>query len=135
MKTLQQYFAKAQSDNIANVNFTLTVTGKADGYVQFYIRPIDRDGQTEDFYLVGNQLIPAPVGGVVVDFETAVKADLAQFGKRREPDECSKCGARLDPEGEHSMCIDGGVSPNTPDGPGEPWAEFVYMCPECGHQF
>lgn len=50
----------------------------------FYIRPADRDGETRDYFVIGNLTIDASVNGIISDFATALKADCSECGYQWE---------------------------------------------------
>jgi hypothetical protein len=105
--------------------------------VSFYIRPADRDGETCDYFVIGNLTINASVNDVIADFATALKADCAKFGPMPDSS-CPKCmtvqhGTYL--EYPWFAAFDGGREPNTVNGPGEYWASGIQTCFECGHQW
>lgn len=134
-RTFARYLYEFYKRNI--IEFRLAVR-EVDGVTSFYIHPLSRDGETVDFYAVGNLLIPAAVDGVVSDFASALKADCDQFVAAPRLSRCPKCQGDLLGfifDERWYVAIDGGISPNTPDGPGEAWVLGIQTCPDCGHQW
>ena len=76
MKTLEQYLRDAAGDN--TIDFRIRATGYTSAPTSFYIHPMGKDGDTLDFTVIGNALVPNGAGGF--DFGAAISA-LKQ-GKR-----------------------------------------------------
>lgn len=55
-ETLEDYFRRELSEG--KIDFRLRVTLDSDNRPQFYLHPLDRDGQTVDFCVEGNDLKP-----------------------------------------------------------------------------
>lgn len=133
--TFARYLYEGHKRNVTD--FRLAVR-EVDGVMQFYIHPLGRDGETVDFFAVGNHLIPASVKGVIGDFLTAIQADCEGFKNPQALAYCPKCQAdlfRILLERPWYVAVNGGREPNTPNGPGEAWTTGVQTCPECGHQW
>ncbi len=133
--TLGRHLYECHKRNI--VDFRLAITER-DGVMYFYMHPLGRDGETLDFYVVGNLLIPAAVDGVVSDLFAAMKADCDQFMATPGLSRCPKCQGDLLGfmfDARWYVAIDGGMGVDTPDGPGEAWVLGIQTCPECGHQW
>lgn len=114
-------------------------------------------GEVVFYYLVGNRLVPACLGhrlrlgpsvtkpprsvaeGLDQHLATLPDALRADWGDAFQPTarQCPKCAADLPEEYETPgfLALRGGVTPSTPDGPGEHWTEGIYTCFACGHQW
>lgn len=60
MKTFEQYLADARANDI--IDFRLRTVENGDGGLDFYIHPADKDGDTGDFEVLNNAVIPLSVG-------------------------------------------------------------------------
>jgi hypothetical protein len=135
MVTLGQYLYEHHKRQA--IDFRLRVS-EQDGVMRFYIHPHDRSGETVDFYVVGNLLIPAAVNGVIGGFRIAIEADCESFKNAPSFCTCPKCQADLQWDWVDSpryVAIDGGMGISTPDGPGEAWVRGIQTCAVCGHQW
>lgn len=134
-KTLGRYLYEYGKRGI--IDFCLRAREEQGGVTSFYIRPADRDGETTDYFVIGNLTIQAAVDGIISDFSTALKADCQTFDAMPDAS-CPKCstvqtGAYM--ERPWFVPLDGGKEPNSPSGPGEYWVEGIQTCFECGHQW
>lgn len=93
-------------------------------------------GEVAFYYLLGNLLVPALSGRDLLTLPDALRAD---WGEPFVPDgrQCPKCAAPLREEAEPPgfFALRGGMTANTPDGPGERWQEGFFTCLVCGHQW
>lgn len=94
-------------------------------------------GQVYFYYVVGNHLVPAQVEKNLLPLLDALRV---QWSEPFMPDgrQCPKCAAELPEErGEPPgfFPLRGGMTANTPDGPGERWVEGIFTCLVCGHQW
>lgn len=137
MDTLATYLRGARTADA--VDHVVRLFEVVDGCPLIYIRPVGVNGQTLDFYVVGNRLIPAAIDGKgVVSLAEALRADCAPFAERPRFGWCLKCQAAIHEdllEAPFYVAVAGGRSPNTADGPGEAWARGIQTCPNCGHQW
>ena len=135
MATLGRYLYECGKRGI--IDFCLRAREEPGGVTSFYIRPANQDGETLDYFVIGNLTIQSAVNGVISDFQTALKADCQSFDIMPNAS-CPKCstvqiGTYL--ETPWFVRLLGGREPNTPNGPGESWAAGIQTCFECGHQW
>ena len=133
--TLGHYLKRCYEQGI--IDFCLRAREDAPGVTSFYIRPANQDGETIDYFVIGNLTIQAAVDGIISDFSTALKADCQTFGVMPDAS-CPKCntvqsGTYL--EQPWFVPLLGGKEPNSPNGPGEYWVEGIQTCFECGYQW
>jgi hypothetical protein len=76
MKKLEQYFR--ESDNNGAIDHALRANGYPDDGVKFYIHPLDINGDTLDYLVVGDTLIPRE--GKDMNFGQAIAA--MKIGKK-----------------------------------------------------
>ncbi|MCG5241386.1 DUF2829 domain-containing protein [Azospirillum doebereinerae] len=76
MKTFEQYLRDASGADV--IDFRLRATSIAGQPTTFYVHPLGKDGETLDFTVIGNALVPNSAAGL--DFGAAIQALKA--GKR-----------------------------------------------------
>lgn len=105
--------------------------------VSFYLHPIGKDGDTADYYVVGNLTFPAQgADGVKRTMAHALIAANDGFKDPMPDFSCPKCSSVYDIfERPWFMPIAGGMQPHTDSGPAESWVIGVTTCPHCGHQW
>ena len=89
MMTLQEYF---QADYPRVIDHTLRVTVSPDGTFSFYIHPSSVSGNTLDFVVKGNELIPGqwavthlnPASGYFLDTDAEAHWYIVEVAKRLE---------------------------------------------------
>lgn len=129
-KPLSQYLKDALDQGIQD--FRLKIFSHQPGAVQVYIHPYDKDGDTADYFVVGNLTVPAMANGVIGSLEAAIVADCEGF-KMPMPDlTCPKCHTQLS---SAYMSTPWFVSTEVAP-PGENyWERGIQTCDICGHQF
>ena len=60
MKTFEQYLTDAASNGV--IDFRIRTLENGDGGLDFYIHPVNQDGDTGDFEVLGNSVTPLPFG-------------------------------------------------------------------------
>lgn len=123
---------KIEADQHRDVHSVQTLFMGGDLLLAFTLQ----GGGVAFYYLIGNRLVPACLGQHLATLPDALRAD---WGDAFIPDgqQCPKCGEGLPEEAEPPgfIALRGGITPGTPDGPGERWKEGVYTCLACGHQW
>ena len=123
---------KIEADQHRDVHSVQTLFMGGDLLLAFSLQ----GGELAFYYLVGNRMVPACLDQHLSTLPDALRAD---WGEAFTPDgqQCPKCAAPLLEEAESPVffALRGGMTPSTPDGPGERWVEGVYTCLTCGHQW
>jgi len=135
-KTLSQYLKDANDQGIQD--FRLKIYSTQPGAVQVYIHPCDKNGDTGDYFVIGNLAVPAIANGVIGSLEAAILADCEGFTDQMPDPVCPKCHSVFEDtylQKPWFVATGGGVMPSTPSDPEQHWVEGVQTCSHCGHQF
>jgi len=128
-KPLSQYLK--DENGLGTTDFRLKICSTQAGAVQFCIHPYDKDGDTGDYFIIGNLTVPINTHSAN-QLESAIYTDCAGF-KAPMPDlTCPKCHVALS---SAYMSVPWFIRTEVAPPGKNYWEKGVQTCDICGHQF
>lgn len=128
-KPIGQYLHEASEAGITDFRLRIFRSGKM---ARIYIHPYDQNGETVDYYVIGNLLLPYANEG----FATAFQRFVSGLQDPMPNLSCPLCHSVIGDvlyERPWFVALRGGMTPGTHNEPAEPYVEGVQLCPECGY--